>query len=130
MADPASSAPQIEQWCEHQYPSYVSIGGSVGKVETKIDQGGGDARVRHYMKVAEAQRQKASLARTEAALARLRERGMLKPGPDGTYPTAKAAEPDSDTLPWKLIVATVVGMLVLFGALASLTIWVIMYYFD
>ncbi len=121
---------QIEQWCEHQYPSYVSIGGTAGKVETKIDQAGGDARVRQYMKVAEAQRQKASLARTEAALARLRERGMLRKGPDGKYPSAKAAEPEADSLPWKLVVGTAVGMLVLFGTLASLTIWFIMYYFD
>jgi farnesyl-diphosphate farnesyltransferase len=106
---------QIEQWCEHQYPSYVSIGGSAGKIETTISSSGDDARVRLYLKLAEQQRASAALAKTQAALDRLRERGLMGPTKDGKELTAKDLEKTTgngtDTLPWLLIAGTILGML-------------------
>lgn len=126
---------RIEQWCEHHYPSFLVIQNNQGKAATVVDSTTTDARAKFYLSLVDKARQKEADARKAAFLQDLRDRGIIKPA-NATEDETLAFEEKmkqiapADEIPWKLIIAVIVGVLVIFGGLTGLVIWVVTIYAE
>lgn len=131
---------QIEQWAEHHYPSFVSVAGSGGNVTSSIDASGNDARAVLYNTIAEAERRKAAVKKQQELYDSMVERGIIKPYKDSEGKTIRPdfakeaaisanAQGKTDPMPYLFILGILAAILVVFGGLAALMIWIVTHFF-
>ncbi|KAK4683512.1 farnesyl-diphosphate farnesyltransferase, partial [Tremellales sp. Uapishka_1] len=123
---------KIEQWTEHHYPSFLSIGpGSGGGPVTTIDPMSTDARATLFNRMAKDEATKAQKTRRDAYIEDLRARGVLK-GPAGGEDDQRALAhiSNEEPVPYLMIVGVVMGMLAVMCALGGAVVWVVLKYAD
>ena len=133
---------QIEQWAEHHYPSFVTVGSSNGQVSSSIDVDSGDARATIYTKIAEDERRRMAVRKQQQMYESMVERGLIKPQKnaegqvikpdfvkmreDGTLNLATSDEP----VPWLFIASIIGGVFAVFALTGGLLVWVMLTYFS
>lgn len=133
---------QIEQWAEHHYPSFVTVGQSDGQVSSSIDVDSGDARAEIYTRIAEDERRRAAIRQQEKMYESMVERGLIKPTKnaagevvrpdfvkmreDGTLRAATSNEP----VPWLFILSILGGVFAVFAVTGGLLVYVMLTYFS
>ena len=124
--------PQIEQWTEHHYPTFLRIEGSSGSAQTIVDTTNGDARAALYNKLINAAKDVVAKERREAMMADLRARGIIKDRtPEEIAASEKARREAADEpIPWLMIGSIIFGILALMGGMGYGIIWFITNYLD
>lgn len=131
---------KIEQWAEHQYPSFVNVAASSGQVTSSIDVTMGDARAEIYEKIAAEERDKAAVRKQKEIFDSMVERGIIKPTKDADgneiapnfYRDRAGAlrrhEDNQQGLPVMFLLSAVGAVLLLFGVIGGLSAWLILKY--
>lgn len=130
------SCARIEQWCEHHYPSFLTIQrGSDGKASTGIDPTSADARAPLYLDLVNKAREQAEAEKREKFMEDLRARGIIKPTEPETEEQKREREErvkkmENEPFPYLTIAGIIGGVLALMVAMGYGIIMLIMKYSD
>lgn len=117
----AETYPQIEQWTEHHYPSFLEITTSGDKPSTAINQYSLDARAKLYAKITAGIQAKMAAERRETFLADLRARGIIKEQTEEQKEASrKRMEEEANApFPWLMILGVIGGLLAVMAILGA-----------
>ncbi|WWD18078.1 farnesyl-diphosphate farnesyltransferase [Kwoniella shandongensis] len=119
---------KIEQWAEHHYPSFITIGGTGGQVGSAIDPNTNDARATLFTRLALQAQEAAKKARRDQMMAELRAKGIIKEttGTEKEEQEKWAARQAEEATPWLMIIGVIGGVLALMGIMGAIVVYAIL----